>query len=225
MTRADLLAKIRKCMALAGSANEHEAAAALARARALMEEYGVDAAEVNVDEATAPIGARSRPPAWEGMLSAAVTRAIPCQAILTESGRTFVGVNPSPEIAAYAYRVLHRQLRKARAEYIATRLKRCTARKTARADSFCEGWAAAVFHKVAELHPKRPLDDVVRTYLARRYPSLASVNSRSGLRGRAAERDFQSGFLQGDDVSLHHGVAGMEAPCLIGGALNRGGGA
>ena len=36
-----LLAKIRKCLALARSANEHEAAAALAKARQLMEEHGV----------------------------------------------------------------------------------------------------------------------------------------------------------------------------------------
>lgn len=44
--RDELLARIRKCLALAKSANEHEAAAALATARRLMDEHGVDQADI-----------------------------------------------------------------------------------------------------------------------------------------------------------------------------------
>lgn len=212
MTRAELLAKIRKCLALAKSANEHEAAAALSKARELMDAYGLDQADIDqldVEEATSTAGCRAKPPRWEAFLVGAVTRALPCKVILSRTGRRFIGMAPTPEIAAYAFGVLHRHLRRARADYIATRLRRCTARKTARADAFCEGWAAAVYGKIADLHPERNLDGLVLDYLARRYPALTTVKPRAAkIGGRIAEDDFNRGWDAGDRVQLHHGVAG-----------------
>lgn len=49
-TRAALMAKIKKCLALAQSANEHEAALALEKARALMEEHGVSAEDLQLSD-------------------------------------------------------------------------------------------------------------------------------------------------------------------------------
>ncbi len=46
MDREAVLKKIKKCMALSGSANEHEAAAALRQARALMEKFNLSAETV-----------------------------------------------------------------------------------------------------------------------------------------------------------------------------------
>ena len=57
--RDSLLGKIRKCMELAKSANEHEAAAALRQATKLMEMYQVSHAEllsIGVSEASAKAG-------------------------------------------------------------------------------------------------------------------------------------------------------------------------
>lgn len=50
MSREELLRKIRACLRLSTSANEHEAAAALRQARALMEKHGVSHAEALAGE-------------------------------------------------------------------------------------------------------------------------------------------------------------------------------
>ena len=219
MDRADLLARIRKCMKLAASANEHEAAAALAKARELMDQYGVDESDVvllDVGEAVAAASlAARRPPMWALILIRSVTRAIPSHALLGSTGVTFIGLSPAPEVASYAFVVLHRQLRRARAEYIRTQLKRCSLqRKRARADVFCEGWASAIFQAVVRLHPKTPLDPLVRRYLDERHAGLASVSGRAaGVSGQVAANDRARGREQGGSVNIHQGV-GHAAPTL-----------
>jgi len=223
MSREALLKKIKKALALAKSANEHEAAAALATARRLMDEYGVDQAElamVDVGE-TRAAGSRNETPArWEATLIMAVERALPVKPILRPTnGWVFVGLEPAPEIAAYAFTVLFRQLKAARAGYISTQLKRCTvARKRKRADLFCEGWASVVYRKIAALNPEQPLDDLVRQYLERRYSSLVELKPRQpGLDGLIAEHDRQRGRDSGRQAELNHGVAGMAPQLRIGG--------
>lgn len=89
-----LLAKIRKCFALASSANEHEAAAALAKARALMEEHGItpeQLAMADVAEASARASRTKTPPRWENYLCAAVRRALGVQAFLSDKGDRKLG--------------------------------------------------------------------------------------------------------------------------------------
>lgn len=64
MIDKQLLLKIRKCLSLAKSANEHEAAAALAKARELMEMHGIsddDLAMAEIEEATARSTRNVRP--------------------------------------------------------------------------------------------------------------------------------------------------------------------
>lgn len=46
MNKEKVLDKIKKCLALSQSANEHEAAQALKQAQALMEKYEVNAVDV-----------------------------------------------------------------------------------------------------------------------------------------------------------------------------------
>lgn len=46
MDKKAAIEKIRKCLALAKSANEHEAAAALRQAQALMRKYGVEDGDI-----------------------------------------------------------------------------------------------------------------------------------------------------------------------------------
>lgn len=211
--RAELLAKIRKCLALAKSANEHEAAAALAKARELMDAYGVDQADVDqsaVGEDISPGSLSQKPTMWETALVFAVVRAIPVKAFLDGAGWRFVGITPAPEIAAYAFTALFRQLRAARRVYIATNLKRCGPKaKTRRADHFCEGWVTAVYNQIARLYPERELDALVTAYLARRFPGLAKFEPREAKAGgRQAENDYWNGRDRGREARLHHGVAG-----------------
>lgn len=216
-----LLAKIRKCMALSASDNEHEAAAALARARALMDEHGVTDEQIyfaDVEEATARASRTVRPPLWEDFLYIAVCHALGVQGFINEDGdRVFIGRGPSAEIATYAFAVLFRQLKRARKDYVAKQLRRCKpGRKRLRADIFCQGWARAVLTKIKALMPASPKDEGLGAYLSEFYPGLVPVNSRKAeIKGGGAANDYWRGHSQGNTVDLHAGVNGASAPLAI----------
>lgn len=220
MINRDLLARIRKCLALSASSNEHEAAAALAKARALMAEYGVtdiDLAMAEVEESAARGSRTQCPPVWERLLCRAVRRALHVEVVIDENlDRRYFGRGPTPEIAAYAFVALHRRLKVARSEYIRRTLRRCTpARKRVRADAFCEGWASAVLAKIAALAPIQDVDSVVGTYIARRYPELIEVKNRARAMDKARTfGDVGRGLVAGREVDLHRGVNGG-APAML----------
>ncbi len=214
-----LLDKIRKCLALGRSSNEHEAAAAIAKARALMDEHGLTEADVamaEISEASARASRTRKPPRWEVALSATVCRALAVTSILDEFGdRTFVGRGPSAEIASYAFGVLFRSLKAERAAYIKKHLKRCKpGRKRQRADIFCEAWAFSVFGKVRALFPEPVEDKVVGQYLAARYPDLVSIEVRKAkISGGGVSGDLAHGSISGSKVDLNVGVQGSaDAP-------------
>src|SRR5690606_11677128 len=102
---------------------------------------------------------------------------------------------------SYAFAVLFRRLKSAHADYIRTQLKRCgPARKRQRADIFCEGWAIAVFQKIAELMPEPQGDELIGQYLAERHPHLAPIGSRgAAIKGRGAVDDYWRGRSAGSD--------------------------
>ncbi|MFY9350070.1 MAG: DUF2786 domain-containing protein [Sphingobium sp.] len=210
MSRATeaLLAKIKKCLALARSGNEHEAAAALAKARALMDEYGItldDIALAELGEASAKGSMTQRPPTWEALLCRTVRHAVGCKVIIAaDLQRIYIGPRPAPEIASYAFAVLFRRLKGARQDYIRTTLKRCRpARKRQRADVFCEAWAYAVYSKIKALMPPVDQHEKIDQYIARRFASLSEVSSRapSTKRGRL-ENDYWRGHHAGRAVDL-----------------------
>jgi hypothetical protein len=221
MTDRAIIDKIRKLLALAKGSTEHEAAAALAKAREIMDAHGVSDAHIamaEIEEATARASRTQRPPRWEGILCAAVRRALGVEVFITACGdRTYVGRTPAAEIASYAFAVLFRRLKAARGDYIRTQLKRCgPARKRQRADIFCEGWAIAVFQKIAELMPEPKEDELIGRYLAERHPHLAPIGSRAAtLKGRVAGNDYWRGREAGHDVQLHIGVGGSAAPLAL----------
>lgn len=210
--RKALLAKIRKCLALGKSSNEAEAAAALAKARDLMDAYGLTAQDVELSEiGEEPAkGNRSQtPPQWENTLCLVVQRALGVQAVLRGQGEwLFIGTGAAPQVAAYAFAVLFRQLKAARAEYTRTRLKRCSlARKRQRADVFSEAWATAVFVQVHRLMPERPKDDAIGRYITQRFGEMVEVTAReASTKGRRTDQDYWAGHEQGRKVELHSAV-------------------
>lgn len=215
--RKALIDRIRKCLALARSSNEHEAAAALARAQALMAEHGIDLGDVEFDEATARgNGCTNRPPLWEMSLLAAVRLTIPCKAFLRDGRWHFIGRAPSAELAAYAFTVLHRQLKAARAEYIRTRLKRVRpGRKCGRADIFCEGWAATVLGKLRKIAPHQEKDKELDDYVHDRF-SLVTLDGRQAKVRGGGHDDYWNGRDAGRDANLHRPMTGSTGPGLIG---------
>ena len=221
MSRKDLLKKIQRCMALSKSANEHEATTALAIAQRLIAQYGVDQDELDtldVEEATARRHPSQTAPRWETLLASAVVRAIRCSQILDGRERRFVGIGPAPEIAAYAFTVLLRQIKRARGRYIAEQLPRVrtAARKRARADAYCEGWATSVFTAIAALYPRLEPEERVTNHLAKRFgDQLTTIESRAA-KGARTDNDWLHGRIAGSKVELHHGVdRSAAAPVLL----------
>ena len=82
-----ILAKIKKCLALAGSDNPNEAATALRQAHALMEKHGLgvhDVAMSDMGQAESPSQTMSRdaPADWEARLANQVAKAFGCKTLI-----------------------------------------------------------------------------------------------------------------------------------------------
>lgn len=222
--RKNIIEKIKKCLELAKSANEHEAATALRQAQKLMQAHGVtdlDIEHADIQEEGARAGASQKPAKWECGLADRVANAFGCSMYLSISypvGRwVFVGVSPSGEIARYAFTVLFRQVKRARAEYIRTALKRCTTTRTRRADLFCEGWVMTATQLVERLAGNEATQARITAYLERKR-NLSSFQGRDRNAGRnLSERDcgdLVAGKRAGRNAELNRGVGGAEALAL-----------
>jgi len=228
--RKKALEKIKRCLALSQSANEHEAAAAMRQARLLMDKWQVtdnDIDLLDITEASTRAGSTTRPAEWEANLAVIVAKTMQCQAIFVSKkciGATgftrvgewnFVGVDPSPEIATYAFQVLSRQIRKARTDYIKTALKRVkvTANKTRRADLFCDGWIDTASRLILDLSASNPATTKrVDQYMSRQHQNLKDLKTTDRNAGRNfGERDFNdhaAGKVAGKSAQLNRGMSG-----------------
>ena len=124
-----VIRKIKHCLALSASSNEHEAAAAMRQAQKLMAKYRLTETQVNLSDVGMAHGAqaKSKRETWECLLSTVVGEVFECRPLtsITWCSRSlrrvekavFVGVRPAPEIAKYAYDTLHRQCVIARKAY------------------------------------------------------------------------------------------------------------
>jgi hypothetical protein len=228
-----ILDKIRKCMALSASSNEHEAAAALRQARALMEKHGISDTDVLASaagEMRAKAGAASRPAEWEARLAAETAAVFGCQSLFAVGAAwadhrgqwVFIGTGARYEVAKYCFEVLLRQVKRARAEHIKTVLRRCRpTTKTRRADLFCHGWVASAVSKAEALALPEDEQKALDAYLAKTYPSLRDIKTTSrNEKKRMSETDwldFARGHRSGADAQLHRGVgANGPAPALEG---------
>jgi len=217
--RNRILDKIKKCLALSASSNEHEAEAALRQARKLMEEHGVtdlDIQAAEAEECRARAGAARYPSNWETMLACKVGDAFGCRTIFSGGWMgewTYIGCGAAPEVAQYALTVLLRQAQRARSEYIKSRLKRCkTTTKTRRADLFSEGWVRAVVATIAAFAGTEQQGAAIDAYVAKNYPSLRDLNARDRNDGRKLRDheydDYFSGSRSRRDAQLNRGVDG-----------------
>lgn len=226
-SRDDILEKISKCMALAKSGSEHEAAAALRQARKLMELHQVSHAEMlaaGVSEATAKSGATVRPAEWESRLAGYMARVFACELIFSVSWMkgsvwTFIGLPPANAVAAYSFEVLYRQARKARQEYIATTLKRFKkANKVRRADLYSLGWVQAACSNVAALTPVEGAAEAIDAYMQIKHADLGQLDTTDRNKGRnLSEKDeaaYYDGRSSGRGAQVHAGV-GAHNPLML----------
>lgn len=215
--------KIKKLLKLSKSANEHEAALALSRAQTLMKELGLHADSPqfsDVHEQSVTSSSRSyKLPSYRNHLIAMVGKAFGCDCHIDAwPGELvdvyFTGHNERPDIAAYTYKVLERQLTSARKNYIASlnkRIKKST--KTARADVFCQAWVNAVQQKVKDFALTPEENQQIAEYVKALHPTLVSSKTRTPsqkhLRG-GKDHALTAGYMAGKQASLHHGVNGQE---------------
>ncbi len=220
-----ILDKIKKCLALSSSSNEHEAAIALRQAQKLMELHGIsdiDVKAAQAEEKLARAGARHRPAGWENTLAQNIATAFGCQLLFHrnwDAGHwSYIGCGPAPEIAQYAFTVLLRQIKRARAEHIQTALKRCKSiTKTRRADLFCDGWVRAVGGPISALAENAQHTEAINAYMAVRYPDLEALKTQNRNQGKKlSERDWSdylAGTEQGRAVQLNHGMGHRSNDC------------
>lgn len=218
--RDSILAKIKKCLALAKSSNEHEAAIALRQAQRLMQQHGITDFDIEVadmqEEAT-KAGASQKPPKWECGLAMRVAAAFDCQVFLAIDypvGRwVFVGAAPAGEVACYAFAVMFRQVKRSRADYIKTALKRCgPTNRTRRADLYCEGWVVSATALIERFAGNEAQKARVTAYLEAKH-NLTDFHGTNRNAGRnLAERDYGdlvAGITAGRNAQLNRGVGGV----------------
>lgn len=168
------LEKIKKCLALAGSDNPHEAAAAMRQATALMNKNGVTASHITMSEigeskTKSATMSRDKPAQWEVCLAGMVGKTFGCKMmvsrLLYEDIRAhantgeyiFVGLKQQAEIAAYTASVLIRKCKKARSNFISEKMgglskigRGVKTKMTRMGDAFAEGWVISIAQLVTE---------------------------------------------------------------------------
>lgn len=223
MDREQALAKIKKCLALSRSANEHEAAAALRQAQALMREHGYSTDDVRMaDVSERHVRARSSAiNRWESLLASIVDDAFGCQHFNLMSydllgGATlrrfrevvFVGIGSAPEVATYAYDVLARQCAAARLGHVRSQPKSCKPiTRTARGDRFAEGWALAVRALIERFAGTEQHQQLIESYMAGRHGDMKAAKVRNTTVGRnVRDADLHAGWDAGKKAQLAHGL-------------------
>lgn len=177
-----VMRKIKHCMALSSSDNEHEAAA-MRQAKKLMDKYRLSETDVKLsDVGSASTAPKSSMAVWERELSALVASAFNCRAYVEkefnsarwrdEKSLMFVGVSPAQDVALYAFEALHLKLKTDRKAYV--RLLKAGGGRPGRyspetrGNHFASAWISGVANKVLALVP-----DVDET------PDQAASNGRA----------------------------------------------
>ena len=218
MNKSQIIEKVKKCLRLGASSNEHESANALRQAKRLMEKYQIsdgDLALSDVGESYSRLKQRSVPPQYLTGLMHSIAAIMGCETFLRKQSyyyieAAFVGLSPNDELAAYAFDTLSKKLAKARQEYTRTELRfvRLRSKKIHRADLYCIGWTTAIRAAVESLHVSVP--EIVGTYMMETHPELCPAKTRQTKVGnsQATRRDFFNGASDGEQVDLNKPVSG-----------------
>lgn len=220
MNRKKIIDKIAKCLRLAGSSNPNEAAMALRQAQAMMAKHGINDKEVDaaiISEMPTTTGTSHTPPGWLDRLATLVADAYGVYHFLSVTGRTnnyvFVGPDPVPEVAAYVFAVLRRQLVKSRNEFYQSRRGKKTNR-IHKADIFAHGWVLAVSKKVNEFAQPLKVKEAINTYLELYHPGLTKYDIRATNIKAGNIGIMLDGMRAANGVQLNHGVKGDERRLL-----------
>jgi len=224
-----ILAKIKKCLALANSSNQQESETAMRQASALMEKYQLSESDIemaNIVENVIKSSARRNPTHHETRLASECASAFDCTVFGLYDYRAgnyswvFVGTKSASKLASYCFDVLSRQLKRDRKQYQDNKLKRFKRRnKIALSDQFARSWVNAVTHKIRRFaNPDLNRVELVNKYMQAHHSDLVPFTPRvnTGRRNDSAvENASLNGYRAGDNVNLNHGLNGGTAQNLL----------
>ena len=213
MDKQAVLEKIKKCLALSKSANEHEAAQAMKQAQALMKKYEVDAVDVVLSEVSERGSGRKmavKLAEWQWAVANMISEVFGCKCYQQGDAMVFYGLGNRAEIASAARR-----------EFLKTCRARKPSNRTYLADQFCNGWMMGAWGAVKEFEMSDDEKAVMADYKRKKHPHIAKAVVRdaksSKLDGSAAMIEaIAKGHSAGKKVQLHHAMNGAEGVKQIG---------
>lgn len=219
-----IASKIAKLLALATSDNANEAATARRQAQAMMDKYNLtqgDVAAAAVYEKAAKTNSKHQPPLYLSHLALLVCRAFGCEVVAQNGGgcldssMLFMGLGIKPELAAYTFDVLRRQLQKDRTAFtkgLSNRMKRTT--KTRKADAFCDAWLGRIHRQVTEFAGTEHDKSAIAAYKKGRFKNLQD-DTRQGRQTRADDyAAMLAGSMAAKDVELRRPVQNKRGTLL-----------
>nr|DAR80709.1 MAG TPA: Protein of unknown function (DUF2786) [Caudoviricetes sp.] len=225
MDNKTALEKIKKCLALSQSANEHEAAQALKQVQALMRKYELSEHDVELSKVTEAGSERKVARSlsnWQWGVGHLVADVFGCYFYKEGKVIRFYGLGNRAELAAYAFDVVYRQISTARRKFL--REKVTNLFKSVRsylADRYCEGWLCGAKDIVQDFAMPEKETALMKTY-------MDSLNTRtvkgrgnrvSGYLDEASDAAMIIGSRDGKDIQLHHAMNGADGVKRIEGGL------
>lgn len=230
MNNEKALDKIKKCLSLAQSSNPHEAANAWRQAQALMRRYNIEHADVlasAISAVQAKGGSGKTVPRWEMVLAVAICEAFECESIRQfypfpkkHSSWVFIGEGSSPEIAAYAFEVIFRQVRQGRRAFSADRCQGLPAHiKRRQVDLYSQAWIYSLYDRVKSFARNGKNDAAIKAYIERHFNVADTMKSRGVAKieknNFAEMTAIAAGAKAAAETRLHHGMSGND-PVLLG---------
>ena len=233
MTRDEALEKIKKCLALAASHNENEAAAALRQAQKLMAQFGLTITDVDLSDVNEQQQKAQNVPLviWEANLANMVASAFSCHLFTrvnrgwpilgqTRSTRSFifVGIGAAAEVAGYAFDVLSRQCAKGRRAYMGKQPKNCKPKtKVARGDAYALGWISSIEEKLEAFAGNQLHQELIARHMNLKHPEMGNATPKDRITGKnITGNDFYHGRIAGREASLNHGLTARAPQAQIG---------
>ena len=207
ISRDSAIEKVRACLALSKSSNEHEAAQALKQAHALIRKYKLEGVQFEEKVVSVKIKTDIRKPQrWETRLFCSIASLFSCYVVI-HSGKNcdaeleFCGNDGDPSIAAYAYEVVYRQAKLAKRNYRAT-VDVERSKKMKLTSAYLDGWTSRVVNIVNENLCPQPLPDNVKEHEENRGLVEYKQKPEKEFISLAEYEAVQRGYADGSSVQI-----------------------
>ena len=219
--KSRIIDRIKKCLALAGSDNPHEAEAALRQAHKLMVLYDLDSLDIELSEISKQeLCEVSSIPKWREMLYVDCAYAFGCKVLVLKepklnSGKwsttkiySIVGSKSDIELATYAASVLSRQLDISLRNFMLNNKENLRRSVASEKNTFCKAWVCAVGSKISQFADSsrgKKMESIAQ-YLAKQNPGIKNKKSRPVFSDSESKFAARLGMESGKKASLHGAV-------------------